>query len=137
MPPPPHMKFGAISIGLAIIAILMVASCSTPSQTAFPERVFTAPWSMDPDSLGRLRSNVNAVNLGDDVTHVIKVVGIPDADRSVRKNETIRTFTYYVQRQRTDSPIESDRIVLIAFDDRNKVKTIYSNVEKINSRNRP
>ena len=117
--------------------IIFASACSSANQPALPERVFTAPWSMEPSAVDGFRTRVNAINLGDKVDHVVAIVGVPDSDQTFKKNETNRIFTYYVTRQRADSPIESDKIVLIAFNGRNKVKATYSNVENIATRNWP
>ena len=78
---------------------------------------------------------MNALNMGDKVERVVENVGVPDSDHTTNKNERVGIFTYYVIRLRADSPIESDRIVLIAFDRRDKVRAIYSNVTGVLIRN--
>ena len=90
---------------------------------------------MDAKNLEHLRLSVNAVNLGDDIRHVVDAVGIPDRDYTVKKNEKHRFLIYYVTRQRPDSSIESDKRVTFALNGDNKVEAIYSNVQHISSRN--
>lgn len=131
------MESKAVQLGLVGLILLTGASCSSTSQSVFPERVFSAPWSMDAVALESLKTKVNALKVGDKVDHVLETVGIPDSDQSYNKNGRNRIFTYYVTRSRVDSPNESDRVVKIALDQQNKVKAIYSNVEDIRSRNWP
>jgi len=123
-----------VALGVVVFATV---SCSSPGQPTFPERAFDTAWVMDASAVEHLRASVNAVNLGDGVERVVKTVGVPDSDHMVQKNEKNRIFTYYVTRQRADSPIESDKVAKIAFDGRDKVKAIFSNVEGIASRNWP
>jgi hypothetical protein len=132
------MKLGVMP-GMLCTLVLVLSSCgkSNEKPSAYPERAFTAPWSMDSDSLTRLKLKVNALILGDDLAEVVKTVGVPDTDHTVKKDEAVRILTYYVTRQRTDSPVESDKVVYIAFDQNGKVKGIYSNVEGISTRNWP
>jgi hypothetical protein len=54
-----------------------------------------------------------------------------------KKNGRVRTLVFYVTRQESDSPLETDRVVLIGLNSHNKVKAIYSNVEGILTRNWP
>jgi hypothetical protein len=126
------LRFGALAL-----LIMGAMSCSSSSQPHFSERVFSDAWSMDAKDLERLRTSTNAVNLGDDIGHVVEGVGIPDRDHTIKKNEQIRFLTYYVTRQRADSALESDKVVIIALNSHNKVKAIYSNVDRIPSRNWP
>lgn len=119
------------------ILTIVLLSCTSSSEPQFPERIFSSSWSMSATDLGRLRGAVNAIQLGDNIEHVVKTVGIPDADQSFKKNEQNRIFTYYVTRQRPNAPLESDKLVLIAFNSHDKVKAIYSNVDKISNRNWP
>jgi hypothetical protein len=125
-----------------LLAFVFAASCSSSKKRVdtppdFPERVFSGPWAMETTTLERFKTNVEAINMGDDVTRVIALLGPPDADKKIAKNEKIRIFEYYVKRQHADSPIESDRYVSIVLNDHNAVKSIYSNVEDIPSRNWP
>ena len=92
---------------------------------------------MDTKTLERLKLNVNAVNLGDDIAQVVKRVGVPDGDYTVKKNDKNRFLTYYATRQRADSRIESDKVVVIALNDDDKVKAIFSNIDGITTRNWP
>jgi hypothetical protein len=92
---------------------------------------------MKASDVDRLRMSVNAINLGDDLQHVIKTVGVPDSDFTVKKNWTTRFLTYYVTRERSDSPVETDKQVTIALNEYNRVKAIYSNLQNIPSRNWP
>jgi hypothetical protein len=85
----------------------------------------------------RLRMSVKAITLGDDLQDVIKTVGVPDSDYTVKKNWTTRFLTYYVTCERSDSPVETDKRVTIALNEHNKVKAIFSNVQNIPSRNWP
>jgi hypothetical protein len=72
-------------LGFLALAIIDITCCKEHKATHFPERTFTGPWSMDAKHLERLRINVNAVNLGDDIRHVVDTVGVPDADHTVEK----------------------------------------------------
>ena len=129
------MRSEFIAWGLLMLIVLTTASCSSKVYPTFPERVFSNPWSMDAQGIEHLREAVNALNMGDKVERVVENVGVPDSDHTTNKNERVGIFTYYVIRLRADSPIESDRIVLIAFDRRDKVRAIYSNVTGVLIRN--
>ena len=131
------MRSESMPRGLVMLIVLATASCSSKDYPTFPERVFSTPWLMDAKGIEHLREAVNALNMGDKVERVVENVGVPDLDQTINKNEKVRTFTYYVTRQRSDWSIESDRIVLIAFDRREKVRGIYSNVEGVATRNWP
>lgn len=55
---------------------------------------------MEAAKLEHLKNNVAQVNIGDDIITVVDVVGIPDVDQTIQKNEKHRFF-YYLLR---DSP---------------------------------
>lgn len=92
---------------------------------------------MNTGELERLKVNIAKIEIGDDVSQVVDLLGAPDKDYTVKKNDKNRFLVYYVTRQRADSPIESDKRVTIALNGQNKVKAIFSNVENIRSRNWP
>ena len=92
---------------------------------------------MDKNTLERLTATVNAIPLGDDIAHVVTVLGPPDSDHADQKNEYHRFFTYFVTRQRADNPLDSDRVVLLAFNKAERLAAVYSNVQKIATRNWP
>lgn len=127
----------AILLGALGFIFVSVAACSSATPSSFPDRIFTAPWSMEASAVERLRIKVDSINLGDKVDHVVSTMGVPDSDHTVRKNKTNRIFTYYITRHSAGTTIESDKIVQIAFDNRSRVKAIYSNVEFIATRNWP
>lgn len=134
------MTMNAILLGVFSWAVFSVVACSStkaPSIPPFPERRFTAPWSMRAGDVERLRTSVNSVNLGDTMTHVVETVGVPDSDQTFQKNKRHRIFTYYITRQQAEDPIASDKVVMISFDVRDKVESLYSNVENIATRNWP
>jgi hypothetical protein len=130
-------RFGAVILMITIIAECSSSKKRIESPPVFAERVFSGPWSMDDRSLQRLVKNVNALSLGDDIRKVVDQAGIPDRDYTVEKNKRIRFFIYVVTRHRADSPIESDKSISIAFDRNNKIDSIYSNVDGIQTRNWP
>ncbi len=101
----------------------------------FPERQFTNSWTMEQTVLARFKERANEISVGDDISRVIGVVGAPDKDETSEKNERVRVFVYYATRQRADSAIDSDRVVIIGFNRHAKVTRIYSNVEGIPSKN--
>jgi hypothetical protein len=74
------------------------------------------------------------MELGEDIAQTIAMLGVPDDDKTEKKNEQVRIFTYYVTRQRADSPLNSDKVVLIGFNADGKVKAIYSNVDGVRTR---
>lgn len=119
------------------IALSGIVCCKWHTEMHFPERTFNTPWTMDTKTLERLKLNVNAVDLGDDIAQVVKRVGVPDGDYTVKKNDKNRFLTYYATRQRADSRIESDKVVVIALNDDDKVKAIFSNIDGITTRNWP
>jgi outer membrane protein assembly factor BamE (lipoprotein component of BamABCDE complex) len=132
------MKTNAIlQVGGTALMIAVAACHSSSSPAQFPERIFHSSWSMDAKDLERFVVNVNAVSMGDSMEHVIAVLGTPDLDQTIKKNEKLRFFYYYVLVHRAHSPIESDKRVMIAFNSDNKVKAISSNVEGIPSKNMP
>lgn len=92
---------------------------------------------MDSKSLELLKARVNRVNLNDDIELVLARCGPPDVDITIAKNEKIRFFHYFVTRRSPDSANEFDKVVIIAFNSKNKVKGIHSNVDRIATRNWP
>ena len=136
------MRFEAIvrlTFGTCVL-FLVVAACSCRRDTVdsiprFPERQFTNSWSMDQSALERFKGHVNQILVGDDITRLINVVGLPDKDETSEKNERVRTFVYYVTRQRADTGIEGDKVVIVGLNRNAKVTRIYSNVEGIPSKN--
>jgi hypothetical protein len=132
-----QLKVSAMSPLGFLLIVVGIISCTTPAETHFPERIFSGPWSMSTQDLERLRKNVDQIALDDDISHVVDVLGVPDLDYTVKKNDKNRFLTYYVTRQRADSSIESDKRVTVALNGQNKVKAIFSNVENIRTRNWP
>ena len=131
-----------MQLGAMMLICMIALSCASSKRSDsvpphFPERQFTAPWSMDALTLERFKANVNTIDVGDDLTRVVKLLGPPDADKRTTKNENIRIFEYYVRRQFADSPNEADKYVSIVLNDHDAVKSIYSNVENIPSKNLP
>jgi hypothetical protein len=102
----------------------------------FPERQFAGAWSMDATCLQAFSRNVNGINVGDDMRKVVAVLGPPDRDGHVHKNDYVRMFTYYVSRKRSD-PLSTDLEVIVVFNSKARVTRVCSDAATIEQKNCP
>jgi hypothetical protein len=94
---------------------------------------------MDAEKLATFKANANSVRIGDDIVTVVQLLGKPDSDKTIGKNERLRLLEYYVTRQRADVALDTDLSVIVIFSgaDGEKVRRVCSNVDGIASKNCP